>query len=102
VPSSIAIERAAEASTGDMSPEPGSVPWWWPVTVVVIGSAFVRIWLTLAGNRFENYELHPSVWHLVEPDRLAANPLAMGLVLAGLCELAARAVRARRPASRPR
>jgi hypothetical protein len=44
--------------------------------MVVGGSAFVRIWLVLAGNRFESTQLRPSVWHLVEPDRLAANPLA--------------------------
>jgi hypothetical protein len=76
VPTSVAIEPEAEMSTADAPPELRSVPWWWPVTVVVAGSAFVRIWLTLARNRFEYYQLHPSVWHLVEPDRLAANPLA--------------------------
>jgi hypothetical protein len=72
----VVIEREAEVSSHETSPEHRSVPWWWPVTVVAAGSAFVRIWLVLAGNRFEYYQLRPSVWHLVEPDRLAANPLA--------------------------
>ena len=76
MPSSVVIERDAEVPSGHPRPEPRSVPWWWPVTVVVAGSAFVRIWLTLAENRFEYYQLRPSVWHLVDPERLAANPFA--------------------------
>jgi hypothetical protein len=50
--------------------------WWWPAAVVVGLSLAVRGGLALAGNGFRTTQLRPSVMHLVEPERLAAHPLA--------------------------